>query len=369
MKAGLSPKGATEKDSAARLWPVFRLTHIFGLTSAFLIANSLLSVFVIAQTTSANLPADCAAYASTPLPAEAEAPAPKSPPSCASYRSYRGIGRPVNYAEARACAWQERLAQQADLGQDPQEPIAWAVGGSLILADIYFNGSGVKRHIALAMRFACESDEGMANLARPAILKLNGSLPAHRPFEFCDYAATTLAMDFCTSYASEIEDDRRTRYHNSLKSSMPQEQQAAFEALLASLNSYIEAHAAEVDQGGSIHAIRTLSSQRILNELFHAELFHFEHKKWPPLSDSQVKTADTSLRREYADTLRRLQPRANEPLDQGAVTADHVSTVEEKWEKYRDAWVAFARLRYPNDVDIIRAEITLDRYRLLKTIR
>jgi hypothetical protein len=43
--------------------------------------------------------------------------------------------------------------------------------------------------------------------------------------------------------------------------------------------------------------------------------------------------------------------------------------VEETWEKYRDAWVSFARLRYPHAVAAIRAEITLDRYRLLKTIR
>jgi hypothetical protein len=98
-----------------------------------------------------------------------------------SYRSYRGIGRPVNYSEARACAWQERLAQKADLGQSREEPIAWVVGGALILADIYFNGAGVKRDIPLAMRFACESEEGMATLALPDIAKLNGLPRAHRP--------------------------------------------------------------------------------------------------------------------------------------------------------------------------------------------
>lgn len=81
--------------------------------------------------------ADCPAYASVPLPAEAaRVPEPKFPPDCASYRSYRGIGRPVNYSESRACAWRERRAQQADLGQNPHEPTAWVVGGSLILADI-----------------------------------------------------------------------------------------------------------------------------------------------------------------------------------------------------------------------------------------
>jgi hypothetical protein len=43
--------------------------------------------------------------------------------------------------------------------------------------------------------------------------------------------------------------------------------------------------------------------------------------------------------------------------------------VEGTWQTYRDAWVEFARLRYSAAVAVIRAEITLDRYRLLKTIR
>jgi uncharacterized protein YecT (DUF1311 family) len=329
----------------------------------------LVAVAAAAQTTSAELAADCSAYASIPLPAEAEkTPVPETPPACASYRSYRGIGRPANYSEARACAWQERLAQKADLGQNQEEPTAWTVGGSLILADIYFNGAGVKRDIPLAMRFACESEEGMAKLALPDIAKLNGSRRANGPFEFCDYAASTFTMNFCSSYASEIEDDRRSRYYNSLKSSMAPEQQAAFEKLLAAQNAYTKAHAFEVDQGGTIRGIRTVGSQGILKDLFHTEVVHFERTKWPSLSNHEITMADAWLNREYVDRLQQLGTHTQESIDQGAVTASNLSIVEETWLTYRDAWVAFARLRYPAAVALIRAEITLDRYRLLKTI-
>jgi uncharacterized protein YecT (DUF1311 family) len=342
----------------------------FGLTTAILVGNCALATAAVGQKTLPELPADCSAYASIPLPAEAEkAPAPKTAPACASYRSYRGIGRPVNYSEARACAWQERLAQKADLGQNQEEPIAWIVGGSLILADIYFNGTGVKRNIPLAMRFACESEEGMATLALRDITKLNGSPLAHGPFEFCDYAASTFTMNFCSGYAFEVEDDRRSRYYRSLKSSMTPEQKAAFEKLLAAQNAYIEAHASEVDQGGTIRGIRTVGSQGILKNLFHTEVVHFEHKKWPALSDNQIKMADASLRREYEKKLQQSRSQTKEEISQGTVTAGHLSSVQETWETYRDAWVAFARLRYPAAVAAIRAEITLDRYRLLETIR
>jgi hypothetical protein len=55
-------------------------------------------------------------------------------------------------------------------------------------------------------------------------------------------------------------------------------------------------------------------------------------------------------------------------MDEGAVKAEDLSSVERSWEAYRDAWVAFAQVRYPSAVDAIRAQITLDRYRLVKTI-
>jgi hypothetical protein len=344
-------------------------THFFGLATAILMANCAVAITAFGQVTSAELPTDCSAYASTPLPAEAEkASVPRTSPACASYRSYRGIGRPVNYSEARACAWRERLAQKADLGQNPEEGTAWVVGGSLILADIYFNGAGVNRNIPLAMRFACESEEGMAMLALPEIVKLNDAPPAQGPFEFCDYAATTFTMNFCSDYASEIEDDRRSRYYSSLKSSMTPEQQAAFQKLLAAQNAYVEAHASEVDQGGTIRNLRTLGSEGILNDRFHVQVVHFERKKWPALSDNQIAGADALLHREYDKKLQQLRTQTKDEVDQGAVTADNLSSVEKAWEIYRDAWVAFARLRYPAAVSGIRAEITLDRYRLLKTI-
>ena len=125
------------------------------------------------------------------------------------------------------------------------------------------------------MRFAFESEEGMAALALPDIAKLNGSVRARGLFEFCDYAASTFTMNFCSGYESEIQDDRRSRYYNSLKSSMTPEQQAAFAKLLAAQNAYIKAHASEVYQGGSICGIRTIGSQAILKELFHTEVVHF----------------------------------------------------------------------------------------------
>jgi hypothetical protein len=342
----------------------------FALATAILIANYALPAAAAVQAKFTELPADCSEYASIPLPAEAEtAPGPKTPPACASYRSYRGIGRPVNYSEARACAWQERLAQKADLGQNQKEPRAWVVGGSLILADIYFNGTGVKRNLPLAMRLACESEVGMAMLALEDIKKLDDSPHARGPFEFCDYAASTITMSFCSGYASDVEEVRRTRYYDSLKASMTPEERTASDKLLTTKSAYIKAHASEVYQGGTIRTIRTIGSKNILEDLFRTHIVHFERKKWPALSDHQITTADVLLRHEYEKTLQQLRTQSEEGIDKEAVTAGQLSSVQGTWETYRDAWVEFAGLRYPAAVPAIRAQIVLDRYRLLKTIR
>jgi hypothetical protein len=149
---------------------------------------------------------------------------------------------------------------------------------------------------------------------------------------------------------------------------MSPEQKAAFRNLLAAEKAYVEGHASEVDQGGTIRTMRTIGSEEIIDDVFHTELVQFERKEWPKLSDDQIKTASVSLDREYAATLKRLRSRKPEDVYEGAVTAGGVASVEISWKAYRDAWVAFARVRYPSDVDAIEAKITLDRYRLLKTI-
>jgi uncharacterized protein YecT (DUF1311 family) len=347
----------------------FNDKRISGLAAAILAGYCAVATGAFGQTTAAGIPTDCSAYESVPLPAEAdEVAVPKTAPACASYRSYRGIGRPVNSAEARACAWKERAAVGANLEQNQEEPIAWEVGGSLILADIYFNGAGVKRNIPLALHLICESDEGMGNLALKYIAKPDGPAHAHGPFEFCDYAETTMTMNFCTGYESEVGDDRRSRYYDSLKPSMTADQRAAFEKLLAAQDAYIKAHAFEVDQGGTIRGMRIMGSQYILKDLFRTEVVHFERKKWPALPEKQVVMANVLLERELKAKLVELRTQTKEEIEQGAVTASNLSKVEKAWEAYRDAWDGFARLRYPSEVARVRAAITLDRYRLLKTI-
>jgi hypothetical protein len=349
-------------------------TFNYCLLRLAVVASVILGIFALTVAAAgpvmpARLSEDCSSYKSNPLPVEAaSAPVPKSFPNCASYRSFRGIGRSVDYAAARSCAWQERAAQQAELSQSPKEPIAWVVGGSLILADIYFNGAGVQRNIPLAMRFACEFDESAPKFALPKIEKLDGPMNSQAPFELCEYAGTTFTLSFCQSYKSEINEDHRSRFYDRFMLAMPPEQKASFGKLLAAKRTYIQAHSSEVDQGGTIRAIRTTGSMGILEDLFHTDVVHFERKQWPAISVTQITAADALLESEYKKKAMQLRMHTKEEVDMGAVTESGLGHVEKAWESYRDAWMAFARLRYPSAIEAIRAKVTLDRRRLLKTI-
>ena len=104
----------------------------------------------------------CQTVASVPLPPEAVVSKPTVFPACESYKFYAGIGRPVDYAAARTCAWKERTAQLAKLPQNAEAPTAWAIGGDLILVNLYANGLGIPRSLPLALHLACEDGSGIA---------------------------------------------------------------------------------------------------------------------------------------------------------------------------------------------------------------
>jgi hypothetical protein len=128
-------------------------------------------------------------------------------------------------------------------------------------------------------------------------------------------------------------------------------------------------HALEVDQGGTIRGIRTIGSQNILKDLFQTELVRYERKQWPAVSAEAIASVDIWLRRgEYEKKLQQSRAHTKDEVAQGAIAADALSSVERAWLMYRDAWVKLAHLRYPAHVAAIRTEITLERYRLLKTI-
>ncbi len=314
-------------------------------------------------------PEICSGYAGVPLPAEAAVALPQESQACESYKSYSGIGLPVSYQAARACAWQERAAWQEKLAQNPKAPLAWVVGGDAILVNLYANGLGVARNLPVAIRLACEENAGLAaegieDLAR---LVQSSERPKKR-FSICDYAATTFTMNFCGGYEAEIKQQATSRELGRLSENWTDKQKALFRKLERAKDAYVAAHVHELDQSGTVHNMKDLTSQEILRHNFLLEVRRFEKGDLPGGSASTAREAERQMRQHYEKNL----AAASAPVSaEGQGTAvSSVAAAQSAWEAYRTAWIAFAAARYPSvQATAFRAYFAKERAALLIPMR
>lgn len=295
--------------------------------------------------------AKCKQYLQIPLPSEAAAvPIPKQWPECNSYKLYSGIGTKVDYAAARQCAWSERLAQQA--GLEPQYSVASVFGGSAMLAVLYTNGDGTPRDLHLAGRFVCEAEGAPKEIEirLEHIESLHDDKKSSESiFEFCDDMTSGFMEGFCAAYGSEIQDQRREDSIKSITSQFTSAQLVAFNSLLKSEQSYAHAHAAgEIDTSGTARAMYQINAEDTLREDFTEALRTFEAGKYPKGSARDFQDADARLNSEYRKAMSDAE---QHKADYGAVRPEGIRNAQRAWLKYRDSWVAFARLRYPTVSD------------------
>jgi uncharacterized protein YecT (DUF1311 family) len=293
--------------------------------------------------------AKCAEYLKTPLPAEGLAvPAPKTWPDCDSYKSYSGIDRKVNYAAARQCAWSERLAQQGSL--EPRYSEESVFGGSAMLAVLYANGRGVPKNIPLAIRFACEAGGAPAEIeSRTKHLESLDATASENStkFSFCDDITSGFMQGFCAARASEIRDQTRAESLDAFVSHFTPSQRLAFDKLRKSEETYALAHATgEIDLSGTARAMFQIEAQDTLRDDFLAALQQYEKGTLPSQSTAQYSDADERLNSAYRKAFTDAEEHKNDYG--GAVQPSGIRDAERAWLEYRDAWIAFAKLRYPS---------------------
>lgn len=248
---------------------------------------------------------------------------------------------------ARQCAWSERLATQA--GLEPRYTVASVFGGSAMLAVLYANGSGVERDIPLALRFACEQGWAPAEFeGRIGHLESLRGGPANSSFGYCDDITSGFMMGFCADYDSEIADQKRAESLNALISHFTPAERLAFDNLRKSVEAYAVAHAGEIDLSGSARGMFEIEAQETLRDDFIAALQAFEQGKLPHGSAAQYSQADARLNSAYRQACSDAEKNKGEYGYGGAVQPGGIREAERAWLKYRDAWVAFAKLRYPS---------------------
>jgi uncharacterized protein YecT (DUF1311 family) len=279
------------------------------------------------------------------LPTEAAAvPAPKKWPDCNSYKLYSGIGAKVDYVAARKCAWSERLAQLANL--EPRYTVASVFGGSAMLAVLYANGEGIPQDLELAVRFVCEAEGAPKEIEiRLEHVTTLGKTPKAK-FGFCDDITSGFMEGFCAAYGSEFEDQKRINSLKKITAPFTPEQQTVFETVLKAERAYAEAHArGEIDLSGTARAMYQIDAEDTLREDFIEALSSFETGNLPSGSSAGYADADKRLNLAYRNAMSDANKNKS---DYGAVQPDGIRDAERAWLKYRDAFIAFAKFRYPD---------------------
>ena len=292
--------------------------------------------------------ARCKRAMSVHLPSEAaEIAMPSKWPECNSYKLYSGLGTTVDIVAARRCAWKERLAQEA--GIEPRFTVASVFGGSAMLSVLYANGQGVQRDQALAIRFACEAGgapgeiggriQHLEKLEKP-------SSPTGNTFDFCDDITSGFMEGFCAARASELQDQRREDSIRSITDPFTADQKTAFGNLRRAEETYAESHGrGEIDLSGSARAMFQIDAEDSLRDDFIEAVTYFESGNIPGGDAASYREADSKLNIVYRRVMAKTEQHKSE---YGAVQPEGIRAAERAWLKYRDAWLVFAKVRYPN---------------------
>jgi len=136
-------------------------------------------------------------------------------------------------------------------------------------------------------------------------------------------------------------------------------QKNAFTTLKQAAYNYFDQRARlECDHSGMDPMSDEYQEQTTLRNNFIKNIKHFEQGHYPVFSSVDFKKSDAALNQAYNDFMNE----ASAALDSGdgyyfdCISCDNqnacgipgVKTTEKAWLNYRDAWVTFAAVRYPN---------------------
>jgi Lysozyme inhibitor LprI len=265
-------------------------------------------------------------------PSAAQAQALKG---CDSEKLYYGIGMAADPVKARQCAFLE-----ADKGDES------VFGGRTMLMMVYANGKGARQDYDVAIHLACgiegapaESDARVTDLADR---KRRGDKDGD--FDYCDGITSGLAAGYCAGHAESVDGAKREAAWKQLTAGWSASDKQALARLRAAHEAFAQASGGgEVDHSGTLGAAMEIGAEEKLRDELLAMIRQLEAGKAPVSSHAQYLAADAALNAAYRKAL----PEADPNAGVGAVTRQGMRDAQRAWLAYRDAFLAFAALRYP----------------------
>ena len=281
--------------------------------------------------------------------------------SVASYKFYYGIGRPIDYRKARYAAFVEF---------EQGNPI---LGGASVLMMLYANGFGVERDLDLSIKLARLEVWGApaaieGRIAHLEDLKTKSEVT---PFDLCDDITSGFMMGVCKSILAEKSEAARKKDLRSLIESWSLEHQKAFITLMEYVDGFNGARSKkEIEISGSARAVNTITEEEYLSKFLLASFRAFEEGFFPQYTRADFIEADKALNQIYSELrLRSLTDEFSFGERPGFIQFEDVREVQRLWIKYRDAWVQFGSVKYPQvSPDSWKTWLTNERIKQLNSL-
>jgi hypothetical protein len=254
---------------------------------------------------------------------------------CDSEALYYGIGKPADPVRARQCAFVEAEGDEGG--------VFW---GRTMLMTIYANGRGAKRDLEVAAHLAC-GIEGAAMESHGRVTRL-AELEAKawkgRDFHFCDDITSGLAMGHCARHFADVEKAKRESEMAERTRGWTMAEKRALAGLRRAHEAYVEAHGlGETDLSGTARGAMVVEAEERERDSFAALLASLSAGHLPPGGAPAYRAADLRLNAAYRQVIRDIAP-SESP---GAVTREGIRDAQRAWLRYRDAFLAFAAVKFP----------------------
>ncbi|HTU13241.1 MAG TPA: lysozyme inhibitor LprI family protein [Allosphingosinicella sp.] len=278
--------------------------------------------------------------------------------NCDAEALYYGIGVARDPARARLCAFTQQPSDQM------LEPFA----GRAMLMTVYANGQGAARDLALAIRLACtiegaepaEYDRRVTRLARLRDENWRGS-----DFSYCDDIDPGLGTGLCASHRAALARPQREAAQRALLARWSPEQRQAYEPLRRAFEEFVAASAeGDLARSGTSHRTLRNRLEQGLRDQFAEMLQRLEAGRAPRFTSGQLRTEDLQLNQAYQARI------ADErQYDAPGISPDSIQNAQRAWLRYRDAFLAFAAVKYPAvQRDSLAAWITQNRSQIIPGI-
>ena len=277
---------------------------------------------------------------------------------CDAEALYYGIGVARDPARARQCAFTQQPTDQM------LEPFA----GRAMLMTVYANGEGAARNLDLAIRYACTLEGAEPAEYDRRVLHLD-RLRAHDrqrgAFSYCDDIDPGLGTGLCASHVAALARPQREAAQRAMIARWSAEQRTAYEPLRRAFEEFVAASkAGDLARAGTSHISLSNRLEQGLRDQYADMLRRLERGNAPRFTAAQFRTEDLQLNQAY-----RARIADEQQYDAPGISPESIQNAQRAWLRYRDAFLAFAAVKYPRvPRDSLAAWLTQNRSQIIPGI-